>query len=124
MKISLATQLLISHETNVTNTVDPLAGSYYIESLTDSMEESARKYIDKIDEMGNGSMVKGMLKAIETGYLETEITDSAFQYATDIEQGVTMPLQGGKTKTDGSGWKLGAKVTGACALLTVLVIRV
>ena len=87
MKVSLATQLVIAHETNVTNTVDPLAGSYFVESLTDRMEEGAAAYINEIEEMGNGSMVRGMLSAIESGYIEREIADTAFQYATDIESG-------------------------------------
>ena len=85
MKISLATQLVIAHETNVANTVDPLAGSYFVESLTDSVEEGAWEYINKIEEMGGGSMVQGMLKAIDTGYIEGEIANSAFEYQRDIE---------------------------------------
>ena len=87
MKVSLATQLVIAHETNVANTVDPLAGSYFVESLTDRMEEEALGYIDTIEGMGEGSMVRGMLSAIESGYIESEIANAAFQYATDIETG-------------------------------------
>ena len=85
MRVSLATQLVIAHETNVANTVDPLAGSYFVESLTDSMEEKAWEYINKIDEMGSGSMVDGMLNAIETGYIEGEIANTAFEYQRAIE---------------------------------------
>ena len=85
MRISLASQLVIAHETNVANTVDPLAGSYFVESLTDSVEESAWQYINKIEEMGNGSMVRGMLYAIETGYIEREIADTAFEYHKALE---------------------------------------
>ena len=87
MKVSLGTQLVIAHETNVTNTVDPLAGSYFVESLTDRMEEAAWVYIRDIEGMGDGSVVQGMLSAIETGYIEREIANTAFQYATDIESG-------------------------------------
>lgn len=87
MKVSLATQLVIAHETNVANTVDPLAGSYFVESLTDRMEAEAQGYIDSIESMGEGSMVRGMLSAIDSGYIESEIANAAFQYATDIETG-------------------------------------
>ncbi len=85
MRVSLATQLVIAHETNVANTVDPLAGSYFVESLTNSVEEKAWEYINKIDEMGSGSMVDGMLNAIETGYIEGEIANTAFEYQRAIE---------------------------------------
>ncbi|MCH8207345.1 MAG: methylmalonyl-CoA mutase [Chloroflexi bacterium] len=85
MRVSLATQLVIAHETNVANTVDPLAGSYFVESLTNSVEEKAWEYINKIDEMGGGSMVDGMLGAIETGYIEGEIANTAFEYQRAIE---------------------------------------
>ena len=85
MRVSLATQLVIAHETNVANTVDPLAGSYFVESLTNSVEEKAWEYINKIDEMGSGSMVDGMLNAIETGYIEREIANTAFEYQRAIE---------------------------------------
>ncbi len=85
MGVSLATQLVIAHETNVVNTVDPLAGSYFVESLTDSVEEKAWEYINKIDEMGNGSMVDGMIDAIESGYIEMEIANTAFEYQRTIE---------------------------------------
>jgi methylmalonyl-CoA mutase N-terminal domain/subunit len=85
MRVSLATQLIIANETNVASTVDPLAGSYFVESLTNSVEEKAWEYINKIDEMGNGSMVDGMLSAIETGYIEGEIANTAFEYQRAIE---------------------------------------
>jgi methylmalonyl-CoA mutase N-terminal domain/subunit len=85
MGVSLATQLVIAHESNVTNTVDPLAGSYFVESLTDSVEEKAWEYINKIDEMGNGSMVDGMIAAIESGYIERSIANTAFEYQRTIE---------------------------------------
>ena len=87
MKVSLATQLVLAHETNVANTVDPLAGSYFVESLTDRIEEEAWSYINTIESMGDGSMVRGMLDAIESGYIESEIANTAFRYATDIESG-------------------------------------
>ena len=93
MKMSLATQLIIAHETGVTSTVDPLAGSYFLDSLTDTMEERAWEYIHKIEKMGGGpdgssrqgSMLRGMLLAIENGYIEREIADAAYRYQQRVE---------------------------------------
>lgn len=85
MKVSLDTQLVLANEANVAYTVDPLAGSYFIESLTDTIEEKAWHYIEKIEQFGNGSMVKGMLNAIENGYIEGEIAKTAFEYQASIE---------------------------------------
>src|SRR5476649_2063543 len=80
-KIALRTQQIIAFESGVTDTVDPLAGSYFVESLTDEMEKSAQLYIDKIDAMG------GSVKAIEQDYMQQEIASSAYQYQNDIESG-------------------------------------
>ncbi len=80
-KIALRTQQIIAFESGVTDTVDPLAGSYFIESLTDEIEAAAQLYIDKIDAMG------GAVKAIEQDYIQQEIAASAYQYQADIESG-------------------------------------
>jgi methylmalonyl-CoA mutase N-terminal domain/subunit len=80
-KIALRTQQIIAFESGVTDTVDPLAGSYFIESLTDELEQAAQLYIDKIDAMG------GSVKAIEEDYIQQEIAKSAYQYQQDIESG-------------------------------------
>jgi methylmalonyl-CoA mutase N-terminal domain/subunit len=80
-KIALRTQQIIAFESGVTDTVDPLAGSYFIESLTDEMEKEAQAYIDRIDAMG------GAVKAIEQGYIQQEIAASAYQYQQEIESG-------------------------------------
>jgi len=80
-KIALRTQQIIAFESGVTDTVDPLAGSYFIEALTDEMEKAAQLYIDKIDAMG------GSVKAIEQDYIQQEIASSAYQYQQDIESG-------------------------------------
>jgi methylmalonyl-CoA mutase N-terminal domain/subunit len=72
--VALRTQQIIAEETGVTNTIDPLGGSYAVEALTDRMEREAIDYINKIDEMG------GMLKAIEVGYPQREIAEAAFLY--------------------------------------------
>jgi methylmalonyl-CoA mutase N-terminal domain/subunit len=80
-KLALRTQQIIAFETGVTDTVDPLAGSYFIESLTDELEQEAWKYIVKIDEMG------GAVAAVETGYIQNEIAKSAYEYQTSVEGG-------------------------------------
>ena len=87
MRMSLATQLILSHESGVTNTVDPMAGSYFMESMTNDIEEAAWEYISKIEALGDGQyqMKSGMLHAIDTGYIELEIARSAYEYQLKIE---------------------------------------
>ncbi|HEY1023971.1 MAG TPA: methylmalonyl-CoA mutase family protein [Sphingobacteriaceae bacterium] len=80
-KIALRTQQIIAFESGVTDTVDPLAGSYFVESLTDEVEAAAWQYMDKIDAMG------GAVNAIESGYIQQEIADSAYEYQNDLERG-------------------------------------
>jgi len=81
VRIALRTQQIAAYESGVAETIDPLAGSYYVESLTDSLEEQALAYIQKIDEMG------GAVKAIENGYIQREISDSAYRHQMDVESG-------------------------------------
>lgn len=78
-KIALRTQQVIAFESGVTDTVDPLAGSYFVESLTDEIEAAAQLYIDKIDAMG------GSVNAIENGYIQQEIANAAYQYQIEVE---------------------------------------
>ncbi len=78
--IALRTQQIIAHESGVTNTIDPLGGSYFIEKLTNEMEEEAEDYIRKIDDMG------GMVKAIEMGFPQKEILDSSYDYQKALEK--------------------------------------
>ena len=85
MRMSLATQLIIAHESGVANTVDPLGGSMFLESLTGAMEEKAWEYIKKIEGLGDGSMRHGMLRAIDSGYIEREIAQAAYEYQRRIE---------------------------------------
>ncbi len=89
MRMSLATQLILSHESGVTNTVDPMAGSYFMESMTNNIEEAAWEYISKIEAFGEGQypLRSGMLHAIDTGYIELEIARSAYEYQLKIESG-------------------------------------
>jgi methylmalonyl-CoA mutase, N-terminal domain len=79
--IALRTQQIIAEETGVANTVDPLGGSYYLEALTEKMEQEALDYFRKIDAMG------GMVAAIERGFPQREIQDSAYQYQKAVERG-------------------------------------
>jgi methylmalonyl-CoA mutase N-terminal domain/subunit len=78
--IALRTQQIVAEESGITNTIDPLAGSYYVESMTDLIEKEATDYIEKIDAMG------GMTEAIEAGFVQTEIQKSAYKYEMEIEE--------------------------------------
>jgi len=77
--IALRTQQIIANETGVTNTIDPLAGSYFVEAKTKEIEDKAMEYISKIDELG------GATRAIDLGYIQKEISDSAYKYQMEIE---------------------------------------
>jgi len=79
VRIALRIQQIIAEESGVINTIDPLAGSYFVESLTDRMEKEAMDYIDRIDGMG------GMISAIEAGFPQKEIADAAYRYQRQIE---------------------------------------
>jgi methylmalonyl-CoA mutase N-terminal domain/subunit len=81
VQIALRTQQLIAYETGVTETVDPLAGSYYIEHLTGAIEAQAADYIRQIDELG------GAASAIERGFIQREIQESAYRYQKAVEEG-------------------------------------
>jgi methylmalonyl-CoA mutase N-terminal domain/subunit len=81
VRIALRTQQIVAHESGVAETVDPLAGSYYVEALTDRIEKEALEYIEKIDELG------GAPSAIDNGYIQKEIQDSAYRYQMEIEAG-------------------------------------
>ena len=79
VQLSLRTQQVLAHESGVAETVDPLAGSYYVESLTDRLEEAADRYINEIDEMG------GAVAALKEGYQAGEIHESAFKHQSEVE---------------------------------------
>ena len=80
VRIALRTQQIIAYESGVPNTIDPLGGSYYIESLTNQIEQRAREYLDKIEAMG------GMLKAIECGYVQAEIQNAAYDFQQAVDR--------------------------------------
>lgn len=79
--VALRTQQVVAYESGVANTIDPLAGSYYVEAMTDKIEQLAQEYIDKIDSFG------GAVDAIEQGYQQMEIQKAAYQYEQEIESG-------------------------------------
>jgi methylmalonyl-CoA mutase N-terminal domain/subunit len=81
VRIALRTQQILAHESGVANTIDPLAGSYFVEALTKEMEEGARKYFDRIDAIG------GVVAGIERGFFQMEIADSAYRYQREVESG-------------------------------------
>jgi len=92
--LALRTQQILADETGIANTIDPLAGSYFVEALTDEMEGKAWDYITKIDELG------GMVAAIEKGYPQAEIAESAFQFQRQVDSGERVIVGVNKHVTD------------------------
>ena len=83
-RMGLRTQQILAKESGVAQTVDPLAGSFYVESLTTAIEQGARAYLDRIDALG------GMLAAIERGWVQQEIDQAAYQQQQDVDCGKTV----------------------------------
>jgi methylmalonyl-CoA mutase N-terminal domain/subunit len=81
VRLALRTQQIIEEETGVTGTMDPLGGSYYLEWLTDKMEEETRKYFDRIEQYG------GVIPAIEKGFFQREIADASYRLQQEIDRG-------------------------------------
>jgi methylmalonyl-CoA mutase, N-terminal domain len=81
VRVALRTQQIIAHESGVTNTIDPLGGSYFVETLTERMEEAAYDYFRKIDELG------GMVEAIKQSFPQREIAEAAFRYQEEVDRG-------------------------------------
>jgi methylmalonyl-CoA mutase N-terminal domain/subunit len=81
VRIALRTQQIIAHETGVTNTIDPLGGSYFVEALTDEMEAAAYAYFDKIDQLG------GMVEAVRQNFPQREIADASYELQGRIDGG-------------------------------------
>jgi methylmalonyl-CoA mutase N-terminal domain/subunit len=98
-QIALRTQQVLAHETGVANTIDPLAGSYFMEQLTDEMERGAQRYFDRIDEQG------GVLRCIENGFFQREIADAAFEFERRLEANERI-IVGVNAYTDGEGGDL------------------
>ena len=81
VRLALRTQQVIAHETGVTNTIDPLGGSWFVESLTDRMEEAAYAYFEKIEQLG------GMVEAVKQNFPQREIAEASWRYQTEVEDG-------------------------------------
>jgi methylmalonyl-CoA mutase N-terminal domain/subunit len=81
VRLALRTQQIIAHETGVTSTIDPLGGSYFVESLTDRMEESAYRYFEKIESLG------GMVEAVKRNFPQSEIADASWRYQSEVDAG-------------------------------------
>jgi methylmalonyl-CoA mutase N-terminal domain/subunit len=81
VRIALRTQQIIAHETGVTNTIDPMGGSYFVESLTDEMERQAYAYFARIDELG------GMVEAVKRNFPQREIADASYELQGEIDNG-------------------------------------
>jgi methylmalonyl-CoA mutase, N-terminal domain len=96
-RVALRTQQVIAHETGVTNTVDPLGGSYFVESLTDRMEQAAYSYFARIDELG------GMVEAIKHGFPQREIADAAFRYQREVDSGQRIVVGVNSYRLEGEG---------------------
>jgi len=96
VRVALRTQQVIAHETGVTNTVDPLGGSYHVEALTDAMEQRCYEYFGKIDELG------GMVEAVKRSYPQREIADASFELQQEIDSGRRIVV-GVNAFTEGDG---------------------
>ena len=94
VRVALRTQQIIAHETGVTNTIDPLGGSYFVEALTDRMEQLAYEYFARIDELG------GMVEAVKRGFPQREIADAAFKLQQEYDSGARK-LVGVNSYTEG-----------------------
>jgi methylmalonyl-CoA mutase N-terminal domain/subunit len=96
-KLALRTQQVIAYESGVPDTVDPLAGSYYLETLTDEIEARVQEYLEAIEGLG------GMLPAIETGYVQREIEESAYRYQQALERGEAVVVGVNRFEEEGEG---------------------
>jgi len=86
-ELALRTQQILAYETGAANVIDPLGGSYFVEALTDRIESQAERYFARIDEMGDGSILAGMLQGIEDGFFQAEIADAAYRAQRLFEEG-------------------------------------
>jgi methylmalonyl-CoA mutase N-terminal domain/subunit len=100
-RIALRTQQVVGHETRVTNVADPLGGSYFVEALTDELERRAEEVFAHLARLGDGSMREGVLRAIEEGWFQREIGDSAYELERKLNDGRHL-LVGVNVATDGN----------------------
>jgi methylmalonyl-CoA mutase N-terminal domain/subunit len=87
VRVALRTQQIIADESGAADTIDPLGGSFFVEALTDEVEEKAMAYIEEIRELGDGSVRDGVLEGIEQGYFHREIQDASYEYQERVERG-------------------------------------
>ncbi|MGH9049384.1 MAG: methylmalonyl-CoA mutase family protein, partial [Acidimicrobiia bacterium] len=100
-RIALRTQQVIANESRVANVADPLGGSHYVEAMTDEMERRAEEVFAHLDRLGDGSMLEGVLRAVEEGWFQREIADSAYELERKLNDGRHL-LVGVNTATDGN----------------------
>jgi methylmalonyl-CoA mutase N-terminal domain/subunit len=86
-RLALRTQQVLAHETRVANVADPLGGSWYVEALTDELEQQAEAVFAHLDELGDGSMLEGALRGIELGWFQGEIADAAYTLERKLNRG-------------------------------------
>ncbi len=86
-RLALRTQQVIAHETGVANVVDPLGGSWFVESLTDQVETRAEQVFAYLDELGDGSMLEGVIRGVEEGWFQSEIADAAYDFEKRVNRG-------------------------------------
>jgi methylmalonyl-CoA mutase N-terminal domain/subunit len=86
-RIALRTQQVIAHETNVAHVADPLGGSYFVEELTDEMERQATEIFDHLDEIGDGSILEGVIRGIDENWFQGKIADSAYELERKMNAG-------------------------------------
>jgi methylmalonyl-CoA mutase N-terminal domain/subunit len=87
VRVALRTQQIIAEESGAADVIDPLGGSFFVESLTDEVEAEAMAYLEEIREMGDGSMRDGVLAGIDSGYFQREIQEASYEYSTRVESG-------------------------------------
>ena len=85
VRIALRTQQIVAHETGIADVIDPLAGSYFVENLTDQMEAAAEEYFDKIREYGDGAFLKGSIVGIQNNFHQKEIANASYQFQKELE---------------------------------------
>ncbi len=86
-RIALRTQQVIAYETGVTNVADPLGGSWFVEELTDELERQAEAVFTELDERGSGSLLDGVVDAIEQGWFQREIAEAAYEFQRKVDRG-------------------------------------
>jgi methylmalonyl-CoA mutase N-terminal domain/subunit len=100
-RIALRTQQVIAYESGVANVADPLGGSWFVESLTDEMERLAEETFSYLDDLGNGSMLEGVLRGIEEGWFQNEVADAAYRFDRSLNSG-RRTLVGANAFTEGN----------------------